>query len=138
MTEHTPGPWKTRTDYSNSKGNADVWTDESHGSVMIAECRGINKDADARLIAAAPDLLVALEAVRRIVVNQLDNSGLLFPARGDKSKLTPEQAHLRERLSMTSRIARTAIAKVTEDRSCYVAGDHDGTCDDGCLTESTN
>ena len=53
MTEHTPGPWEV--------GNA-TWDED--GDVMYA-LKG-NKVAcapDARLIAAAPDLLDALEAI---------------------------------------------------------------------------
>ncbi|KKM78527.1 hypothetical protein LCGC14_1359120 [marine sediment metagenome] len=62
---------------------------------------------------AARELLKALEDVRRIVANQLDNG--LFPAKGDTSNLTPEQAHVRERLSMASRIARNAIKAAKGD-----------------------
>ena len=62
--KHTKGPWRVHhvgPDYWTRQ----VWTDESHGSVMIAESGGSDKDANARLIASAPDLLAALERVAR-------------------------------------------------------------------------
>ncbi len=117
MTEHTPGPWKS---YNHGNDVIIMQSEMLDDGGMYAYHIATVHDRDgagtpnAHLIETAPDLLAALEDVRRIVANQLDNSGLLFPARGDKSKLTPEQAHLRERLSMASRIARAAIAKAKE------------------------
>ena len=52
--QHTPGPW-----YLNSRG----WVVQSTGDIVTRlECSN-NKEADARLIAAAPELLAALESV---------------------------------------------------------------------------
>jgi len=49
---HTPGPW-----YLNPRG----WVVQSTGDIVTRlEC-SYNKEADARLIAAAPELLAALE-----------------------------------------------------------------------------
>ena len=49
--QHTPGPW-----YLNPRG----WVVQSTGDIVTRiECSN-NKEADARLIAAAPDLLAAL------------------------------------------------------------------------------
>jgi hypothetical protein len=51
---HTPGPW-----YLNSRG----WVVQSTGDIVTRlECSN-NKEADARLIAAAPELLDALERI---------------------------------------------------------------------------
>ena len=51
---HTPGPW-----HLNPRG----WVVQSTGDIVTRlECSN-NKEADARLIAAAPELLAALEAV---------------------------------------------------------------------------
>lgn len=50
---HTPGPW-TVTEIGTIE-------DDSHNPVQIAGISPRNRDANARLIAAAPDLLKALE-----------------------------------------------------------------------------
>jgi hypothetical protein len=54
MSEHTPGPW-VWTDYGELSGAGDV--------VMDADYFSEPSEADARLIAAAPDLLAACEAM---------------------------------------------------------------------------
>ena len=52
--QHTPGPW-----YLNSRG----WVVQSTGDIVTRlECSN-NKEADARLIAAAPELIDALERI---------------------------------------------------------------------------
>lgn len=69
-TQHTPGPWViNRGDYSDtaSIGSSDWW---GLAEVFI-RLEGDTKDhpaglANARLIAAAPDLLEALERVLRV------------------------------------------------------------------------
>jgi len=69
--EHTPGPWELADigDYSDFDGNSRVVLGDDRriavvkvtpGSALFAE-----SDANARLIAAAPDLLAALEAMVR-------------------------------------------------------------------------
>jgi len=72
MSEHTPGPWEWRKDdlfdYWNLKGanGSEVCDDGSAGSeysrVIDPEGDGTNR-ANARLIAAAPCLLSALQAI---------------------------------------------------------------------------
>ena len=58
--KHTPGPWKAEK-YC-------IWANNHNGSVYIAGTQtGIDTDqqkANARLIAAAPDLLRALEIIQ--------------------------------------------------------------------------
>ena len=86
--KHTPGPWR-----------ADAWNFHSRttvraGDETIAECHGHGRDrhqceADARVIAAAPDLLEALE-------DALDLIESISPVEGD-----------------TVRKARAAIAAAT-------------------------
>ena len=66
-TKHTPGPWHTAGDQgvqirSQRDQIAKVWT-----------MRGNEWKANARLIAAAPELLEALKAV---LANSLDSKGL--------------------------------------------------------------
>jgi len=54
---HTPGPW-----YLNPRG----WVVQSTGDIVTRiEC-SYNKEANARLIAAAPELLEALEGVEEL------------------------------------------------------------------------
>lgn len=60
--QHTPGPWEAQ------KWHCHAATSVRAGSVTIAECSGLGRlskdcEADACLIAAAPDLLEALKAV---------------------------------------------------------------------------
>lgn len=51
---HTPGPWH------HGVGNSKlVWSGKKIESVVVAAC---DKDEDAHLIAAAPDMLAALQA----------------------------------------------------------------------------
>lgn len=61
--KHTPGPWLTQWEHD---GDESIWSRDG-GMHMIATChaeddRVIPAKANARLIAAAPDLLEALEA----------------------------------------------------------------------------
>ena len=56
-TQHTPGPWKTN-------GDPVVFSNDSSQFIAFTDTRGISSDAakaNARLIAAAPDLLEALK-----------------------------------------------------------------------------
>jgi hypothetical protein len=66
MTEHTPGPWKSKnTVVFNPQG------DTPEGHWQLAACQGPNGTANARLIAAAPDLLAALEGL----LNEVEKAG---------------------------------------------------------------
>ena len=56
MSTHTPGPWTQNRNV--------VWSDSCKDCGYIAECRN---EINARLIAAAPDLLEACKAVRGYV-----------------------------------------------------------------------
>jgi len=79
--KHTPGPWRVK-DVQPDAWTRQVWTDESHGSVMIATTGGIDKEANAALIAAAPDMYEALEAVRAIIPQH--NAGTPWARAADK------------------------------------------------------
>ena len=92
MSGHTPGPWVVeRAD--------DAYCIANVGNLVIMPCGGKvkhdNAEADARLIAAAPDLLEALEQVCRIWDHHCD-------AHGDG---TPSEAHARVRAAIAK--ART-------------------------------
>ena len=66
MTKHTPGPWHTTKPIES---NGYVWVDPSDGccgDVATAwPTHQGSAEANANLIAAAPELLEALEAARR-------------------------------------------------------------------------
>ena len=60
-TKHTPGPWTCNTNYSTQ--HYMVWDTDGNYHEMRDEVAEM--DANARLIAAAPDLLAALETLTR-------------------------------------------------------------------------
>ncbi len=73
-THHTPGPWAVvvdmRTEYDRTSDRESEWLagyDVTSEAGEIVGCEGIitggNNEANARLIAAAPDLLAACEAL---------------------------------------------------------------------------
>ena len=107
MSEPTPGPWKIESGgWSRQKGTAEFVLG-SDGQTVVAECHTgggeVNDSeygraqtkADARLIAAAPDLLEALEAMAERFS--------LFPKPTTASESNSRNALLNE--------ARAAIAK---------------------------
>lgn len=53
--QHTPGPWSFRKNYN---GSLDFFAEDG-ARVIMCNARLLNQDANARLIAAAPDLLDA-------------------------------------------------------------------------------
>lgn len=61
MNMHTPGPWTTQ--HPQGTFETFIWQAEPH-SVLLASAHGLNREANARLIAAAPELL---EAVYQLV-----------------------------------------------------------------------
>jgi len=90
---HTPGPW-----HLNPRG----WVVQSTGDIVTRlECSD-NKEADARLIAAAPDLLAALAGC----ADALREAGKDF-AQANKLAARPNLYELHEQA------ARAAIAKAT-------------------------
>jgi len=66
MSTHTPGPWKIENGHIQQSGIA-YWqiTDGADAICCNQFCYADNSDANARLIAAAPDLL---EALKRLAV----------------------------------------------------------------------
>ena len=57
--KHTPGPWKIKKDLG---GYLDLFGEDGD-KILISKFRLINQEANAALIAAAPDLLRALEPI---------------------------------------------------------------------------
>ncbi|HWX40365.1 MAG TPA: hypothetical protein VN345_04375 [Blastocatellia bacterium] len=76
---HTPGPWSVEVQQEDmayivpaclpETFVAEVWSDDYEHSVPLTE----NNLADARLIASAPELLEALEAVDRLYSTPVPN-----------------------------------------------------------------
>lgn len=69
--EHTPGPWKRGHNVSHEPTitAADMTRHPvPNGSFIIAQTFGPDKHDNAQLIAAAPELLTALESMRELMV----------------------------------------------------------------------
>jgi len=60
QTQHTQGPWVALAPYSNRQATPIGYKCDETASYIIAESNGHNHEANARLIAAAPDLLAIL------------------------------------------------------------------------------
>ena len=63
---HTQGPWTTYI-----KGGADGWIAAADGNLIACAIRDENMQSNARLIAAAPDLLAALERLAAQIVESV-------------------------------------------------------------------
>jgi hypothetical protein len=94
QTTHTPGPWRVAPSCRN--GNGTAWRDIlSDGAEFAPSYVGEALDVDAALIAAAPDLLAALQhALERFEA---------IPAHRDEMGIYRQSAA----------IARAAIARAT-------------------------
>lgn len=68
QTQHTPGPWKVEYD-NHGNGSFSEWYNVGPARVDIkrGEDNGAESDANARLIAAAPQLLKILQASTVII-----------------------------------------------------------------------
>ena len=102
-TQHTPGPWEVseyRPPYDDMGGDYSIGYTDADGVfweiATLEPWRG-SRHADARLIAAAPELLEALELIDSHLTRCINFSGV-----------NPE---LRERLEQQQHNARAAIAK---------------------------
>ena len=62
-TTHTAGPWKPEPHCGNAASAVYIQQPDeaSNGSWVVATCWGPEREANARLIASAPDLLSALQ-----------------------------------------------------------------------------
>ena len=91
MNKHTPGPWIRSADRK-------VLTDNGVSSVTLAQVvqrEGVSwyeAEANLRLIAAAPDLLTALQDAADAVHIHAPDSWVLVQARAAIAKATGEQA----------------------------------------------
>jgi len=75
---HTPGPWSIRKNF-NGRGALDLFGEG--GQMIIGNALIINQEADARLIAAAPELLEAaqdaVEGFKTLRIGLRDNKAAI-------------------------------------------------------------
>lgn len=95
--KHTPGPWQADLGEAFHIREQDggrvaqlVFTNGRHG--MKGRRNGNEVAANARLIAAAPDLLEALEEIRDILWSRPDISDRLRPLMGFAEEATNQKA----------------------------------------------
>lgn len=76
--KHTPGPWFNNPDWQEDDGEAGaIIRQNSPDEIICPEVWGQDmnqRDANARLIAAAPDLLAVLENIRGDCLSALDGT----------------------------------------------------------------
>lgn len=97
MSKHTPGPWETK-----HHGEWITGKDAVHGEVVIAKAE-FDWEANARLIAAAPDLLLRATALLEALDRDLPHN-MKHHAAGERFNL------------------RAAIAKAEGDARCPLCG----------------
>ena len=86
-TSHTPGPWTVAADM-RGLGNVPVAGVETSAGLAIANC-GTHGEANASLIAAAPDLLAALqEILPHIIARPIVGAAILERARAAIARAT--------------------------------------------------
>lgn len=87
MSKHTPGPWVYKKTSGFDYGSTAYW--------VPGICTNIDKEADARLIAAAPDLLEALKRMEFAfspLAKDCTLAGLIDEARAAIAKATGGEA----------------------------------------------
>jgi len=93
-TKHTPGPWRIGAKFQSVVSDGPTgWDDDgsvaAYGGHMV--CESAKLEANARLIAAAPDLLDALENLTIAVGMGWDLEGVCEVARAAIAKATGSQ-----------------------------------------------
>ncbi len=97
MSKHTPGPWVvvgSRTKYVEARLVGSLMQEVAAcGPTLADEGYGQQQEANARLIAAAPDLLEALKALLERYALAIGNEGIeCYQARAAIAKATGEQS----------------------------------------------
>lgn len=92
-TEHTPGPWVVDRDPYGRAVYIQHPDTKVNGGWVVATVWGDDKEANARIMAAAPDLLAALQAC--------------------SDRMAELQKHTNYPLAWPRELARAAIAKAT-------------------------
>lgn len=106
---HTPGPWH-RNARLDAGTHSFVWGPAADGkSRLVADCGGIlvrtaaEMEANAALIASAPDMLAALEAIAAMLDQPVQHSGISDPAAA---------AILRGDARVARELARKTVARI--------------------------
>ncbi len=71
MGKHTPGPWRAAPRIAGNGWG--VWCTENWYGVLDNTAPGIDAEANARLIAAAPELLLALQNTVNVLALAVEN-----------------------------------------------------------------
>jgi hypothetical protein len=90
--KHTPGPWRVGREekyhsFVSCRSSEDDLSDRNAGC-WVAEAKGPDHEANARLIAAAPELLEALERLVRAASMSNCDSNRIDEARSAIAKTT--------------------------------------------------
>ena len=104
----TPGPWIKHA----FEGGINIADSTKNWDVCIITKRYSPPNAmaaNARLIAAAPTMLQALQAAKKALADILDNHPDVWPAGGLKEAQTPERRAWRKRIEGYRDAARAAI-----------------------------
>lgn len=142
MSNHTPGPWITTTwETTTPEGRFETYASVQHpledgGYIFICDCWGLEDEethgvrlpsetakANARLIAAAPKMLQALEDALRLVIVY----GIEYAAAREMKEVHPVHARILEQIKNALTSARGC------ERGCPV----DGMVCDGCVRVRT-
>ena len=80
MTKHTPGPWRAEISCDETGAPQKCWWISAKGDVDIGETSGEKRSdeeaANARLIAAAPELYEALKEALPVLLGLVTDEGL--------------------------------------------------------------
>ena len=87
--QHTPGPWM----YHKQLNGSLTFFGENGNRAILSAARLINQEANARLIAAAPELLDALKGMLEVFGDEfgMGNSSVCDDARAAITKATTQQ-----------------------------------------------
>lgn len=75
MANHTPGPWTMRKVGSFEEFEIEAESEDSTGKFIVDVAPSVAHEANARLIAAAPDLLAVAKAAEKFYVAELEAIG---------------------------------------------------------------
>lgn len=113
-TKHTKGPWVWSDKFKTFDNERNTWSLLGEGGYGILscdgdanspQCLGASGEANARLIAAAPELLEALKLVTDVYAAMRETLSSKYPADGWSAE------------TMTIDAARAAIAKATGEQA---------------------
>jgi hypothetical protein len=78
---HTPGPWRSVAPRKQAgNGSAGRWRVDGSNGIPVADVLNLNQAANARLIAVAPELLIALKSCAAVVAGETMNKQWLIEA----------------------------------------------------------